>query len=174
MTTWRMQVVSNTSPVLNLAIIGRLELLRDQFGQVAIPAGVWDELRADEPLPGSRAVASAMTEGWLRVVSVHNKSLATALRVDLDTGEAEAIALAVELDAELVLLDEREARQRAKDLGLTVTGALGVLLRAKLRKAIPSLEHEVNALRTLAGFRIHDQLVETLLHDAGERPRGLR
>lgn len=73
-----------------------------------------------------------------------------------------------------MLLDEREARQRTKDLGLTVTGALGVLLRAKLRKAIPSLEHEVTALRTLAGFRIHDQLVETLLQDAGERPRGLR
>lgn len=89
-----MQVVSNTSPVLNLAIIGRLELLRDQFAQVAIPAGVWDELRADEPLPGSRAVASAVTEGWLEVVPVHNKSLVTALRVDLDTGEAEAIALA--------------------------------------------------------------------------------
>ena len=165
-----MLVVSNASPILNLAIIGRLGLLRSQFGQVLIPPAVGAELRAEESLPGSDVVRQALADGWLRVVPLEDEPLVRALQVDLDQGEAEAIGLAVRVGAKCVLFDEREARQRAKDMGLTVTGLLGVLLRAKLHGAIPSLGEEVNALRSLAGFRIHDELVDTLLREAGEEP----
>jgi len=59
-----MSVVSNTSPILNLAIVGRLSLLREQFGEIWIPAAVLEELRVGEDLPGSHAVREAMKAGW--------------------------------------------------------------------------------------------------------------
>jgi len=63
-----MLTISNTSPILNLAIIGQLDLLRRQFGLLYIPAVVRDELRPDEDLPGSIAIQRALNDGWLSVV----------------------------------------------------------------------------------------------------------
>jgi len=113
-----MPVVSNTSPVLNVAIIGRLSLLRERFGEIWIPAAVLEELRVEEDLPGSQAVREAMEAEWLRVEEAKDQALAQVLQRDLDRGEAEAIALAVQVKAEWTLLDEREARRVAKSLGL--------------------------------------------------------
>jgi len=115
-------VVSNTSPVLNLAIIGRLSLLREQFEEIWIPAAVLEELRLEEDLPGSRVMREAIDAKWLRVEEVKDQSLVHILQRDLDKGEAEAIALALQMKAEWTLLDEREARRIAKSLGLKVIG----------------------------------------------------
>ena len=103
-----MPVVSNTSPVLNLAIIGQLALLRDQCGEVWIPPAVLEELRVEEGLPGSQSVRKAMEAGWLQVKAVKDRALVQVLQRDLDKGEAEAIALAVQVGAECILLDEKE------------------------------------------------------------------
>ena len=81
----------------------------------------------------------------------------------MDAGEAEAIALATETSAHWILLDESEARRIAKDLGLKVTGVLGILLRACRQKRIPSLRTEMERLREMAGFYIADHLFEDLL-----------
>lgn len=125
-----MPVVSNTSPVLNPAIVGRLALLHEQFGEVWIPAAVMEELRVTEDLPGSQAVREAVQAGWLVVENVADQALARVLQRDLDKGEAEAIALAVQAKAECVLLDEREGRKAAKSLGLRVTGTRGFASRS--------------------------------------------
>jgi predicted nucleic acid-binding protein len=85
------------------------------------------------------------------------------LKRELDSGEAEAITLALETRAKWVLLDESEARRIAKDLGLKVTGVLGILLRACRQKRIPSLRTEIERLREKAGFFIADHLIEDLL-----------
>ena len=85
------------------------------------------------------------------------------LKRELDSGEAEAITLALETRAQWVLLDESEARRIAKDLGLKVTGVLGILLRAYRQKRIPSLRTEMERLREKAGFYIADHLFEDLL-----------
>ena len=116
-----MPAVSNTSPVLNLAIVGRLSLLRKQFREIMIPPAVLEELRVGEDLPGSQNVREAIDGGWLRVKEMKDRPLVQVLERDLDRGEAEAIALALKVKAEWVLLDEREARKIAKDLGLKVT-----------------------------------------------------
>lgn len=163
-----MPVVSNTSPVLNLAIVGRLSLLREQFGEVWIPAAVLEELRVEEDLPGCRAVRGALEAGCLRVEEVKDQALAQVLQRDLDRGEAEAIALAVELKAERTLLDEREARRVAKSLGLKVTGVLGILLRAQRKGKLPSLREAMEELREKAGFRIRADLFAELLRESGE------
>jgi uncharacterized protein len=135
-----MLVVCNTSPILNLAIVGHLQLLRQQFGEILIPHAVLDELKVDEERPGSQSIRKAISSGWIHPQTVSNQPLAQLLKQTLDRGESEAIALAIELQAEWTILDEREGRRIAKSLGLNVTGILGVLLRAKQVGELESLQ----------------------------------
>jgi uncharacterized protein len=164
-----MPVVSNTSPVLNLALIDRLGLLRDRFGEVWVPPAVLKELRLEEEVPGSRAVRAAREAGWLQVKEeVKDQPLVQALRRELDQGEAEAIALALQAKAEWTLLDERDARRVAKELGLRVTGVLGILLWARREGKLPSLQTALVQLREQAGFYIRAELFADLLSKSGE------
>jgi predicted nucleic acid-binding protein len=158
-----MPAVSNTSPILNLAVIDRLSLVREQFTTVAIPKGVLKELRIEENLPGSKKILDALEAKWLQVEEIQDSAMLRILKRELDSGEAEAIALAAETSAQWILLDESEARRLAKDLGLKVTGVLGILLRACRQNRIPSFRTEMERLREKAGFYIADQLFEDLL-----------
>lgn len=160
-----MPVVSNTSPVLNLAIIGELDLLRQQFGKILIPKAVLAELRVEETLPGSAQLRQAIASGWLQVEDIENPSLVELLQRDLDRGEAEAIALALLLDADWILLDERDGRRIAKSLGLKVTGILGVVIRASRLGLVSSLPAVINQLREEAGFRIAPNLLAQILRE---------
>jgi predicted nucleic acid-binding protein len=158
-----MPVVSNTSPILNLAVIDRLSLIREQFATVSIPKGVLEELRVRENLPGSKKILDALEAKWLQVKEVQDSAMLRILKRELDVGEAEAISLAAETSAQWILLDESEARRIARDLGLKVTGVLGILLRACHQKRISSLRTEMERLREQAGFYIADHLFEDLL-----------
>ena len=93
-----------------------------------------------------------------------------ALQGELDRGEAAAIALAVERQADMVLIDERRARAVAIRLGLNVVGVLGVLVEAKHKALIPQLKPILDALITRAGFWVSIQLYERILQTVGERP----
>ena len=91
-----MIVVSNTSPLTNLAAIGEFNLLRHLYGDLHIPDGVWNELNAKgQRWPGRDEVARA---DWIERHTVQNQALVTALRRDLDQGEAECIALSLEVE----------------------------------------------------------------------------
>ena len=160
-----MPVVSNTSPLLNLAIIVQLELLRQQFGEILIPKAVLEELRVEEMLPGSAHLREALVSGWLQVREVNNPSLVQLLQRDLDRGEAEAIALALLLDADWIILDERDGRRIAKSFGLQVTGILGVVIRASRNGQISSLPLVINQLREEAGFHIAQNLLSQILKE---------
>ena len=115
-----MPVVSNTSPILNLAIIGELSLLRDQFGEIMVPGAVLEELRVEENLPGSQSVRDAIKAGWIRIETVKQGPLVRAMQRDLDKGEAETIALAVQVNAGRVLMDERDGRKAARSMELNL------------------------------------------------------
>ena len=158
-----MRVVSNTSPILNLAIIGRLKLLKQQFGVVHVPKAVQDELRAGEDRPGSPSIREALDAGWIAVVRGPNTGMSDALRAELHGGEAEAIALAAETKADLVLLDERDARRTAARLNMKTTGVLGILLKAHRMGAIPNLSQALHDLRTKAGFHLSDAVIAAAL-----------
>ena len=160
-----MPVISNTSPLLNLAIIDQLDLLRQQFGEILIPKAVLEELRVEEMLPGSDHLREALVEGWLQVREVNNPSLVQLLQRDLDRGEAEAIALALLLDADWIILDERDGRRIAKSFGLQVTGILGVVIRASRNGQIFSLPLVINQLREEAGFHIAPSLLSQILKE---------
>jgi len=161
-----MIVVSDTSPLTNLAAIGQFEVLRRLYGELHIASGVWDELNAwGRRWPGCDEVANA---DWIQRHRVQNQTLVAALRRDLDRGEAESIALALEVGADIVLLDEKEGRHAAQCFGLHVVGVVGVLLEAKAKRVIEKLQPHLDALRTTAGFYLGESVYQSALVVAGE------
>lgn len=161
-----MIVVSNTSPLTNLATIGHFELLREQYQKIHIAEGVWAELNAGgRRWPGSQEVDDA---NWIERHVVQNHTLVTALCRDLDRGEAETIALALELNTDLVLIDEREGRRTAQRHGLSTLGVVGVLIEAKASGRLDLVKPQLDSLRRQAGFFLSDQLYNEALRLADE------
>jgi len=162
-----MLAVSNTSPLSNLAVIGRLDLLREQLGSVIIPPGVRTEL-SHHPHSGARnALEQAIEDRWLTVVAL-SAAVSADLASALDWGEAEALALALEIKADIVILDESAARLKARQMGIAHTGVLGVLRQARQTNRIASLKVEILRLRTEARFFINPVLEKRLLISVGE------
>ena len=163
-----MRVVSNTSPISNLAIVGRLEILRHQLGNLLIPPAVRAELsRLDHP-GGRRAVEQAFADGWIRIEAIRDAGLFKTLVASLDAGEAEAICLASNQEGSLLVMDESAGRSAARNLEIRVTGTLGVLLKERHRGGIDSIRDEMDRLVNEAGFFVSKQIRETVLKAAGE------
>lgn len=161
-----MIIVSNTSPLTNLAAIGQFSLLGSLYPCLLIAEGVWDELNASGRYwPGRNEVAAS---DWIERRQVRNQPLVRALRRDLDRGESETIALAVELGSDLVLLDEKEGRNAAVHFGLRPVGIVGVLLEAKKKELTTELRPHLDALRNEAGFYLSERLYHHALALAGE------
>ena len=99
---------------------------------------------------------------------MQNWALVTALERDLDRGEAETIALSLELGADVVLMDEREGRRAAQRLGLRVVGVVGIVLDAKACGAVKAVRPHLDALRQTAGFYLADAVYDDALSWAGE------
>ena len=163
-----MRAVSNTSPLSNLAYVGRLDLLREQLGEVWVPEVVWNELSNIPDTGVLKTIDKAREIGWLKLQRASDANLTSLLRVDLHPGEAEAIALSLETKADVLLIDEREGRAMARQLGVRVTGVLGVLLRAKRLAQIGAIKPGLEALRTKARFFMAPALEEQVLAEAGE------
>ena len=163
-----MLAVSNTSPISNLASIGRLELLKSQFSPLWIPEAVGEELAVHPDPVAQVSIQNAMRDRWIQVRTATDSGLLRLLLLQLHRGEAEAIALATDLKADFVLIDEQEGRQLASKTGLAVTGVLGVLLRAKRAGEIPAVKPEVELLRSKAHFFVSAALEKRILAAAGE------
>jgi uncharacterized protein len=161
-----MKVVSNASPLINLTRIGQLMLLPRIFGRLLIPDAVWQEVVVDGQ--GQAGAEEIRLAGWIERKSVTNHLLVHSLRQELDPGEAEAIALAVEVNADWLLMDERLGRQTAQHFGLEHIGVVGILQAAKQRGDIAALRPLLTDLRDIAGFHISSVLWEQVLQDAGE------
>jgi uncharacterized protein len=154
-------VVSDTSPVLNLARIGRLDLLKLLFDKLAIPPAVHSELL--------RTGVDLSPATWLTVVQPRDRNRAQEFQRDLDPGEAEAIALALELRADLLLMDERRGRRHAAASGIRVTGLLGIVAKAKHEGLIDQAKPVLDELVRVARFWIGNELYEEVLSELGER-----
>ena len=147
-----MIVVSDASPLIALATVGHLDLMRQLYAQVLVPEAVMRETTlANASAPGAAVIAAAP---WIQVRGMHDRTLVEALALELDRGEAEAIALAVEYDADLLLMDERRGRRVASRLGRRIVGVLGVLIDAKQRDLVPAVRPLLDALATEVGFRV--------------------
>lgn len=161
-----MLVVSNTSPILSLVIVDEITLLQKQFGQVQIPSAVLAELQVNQDRPGSSAILQGITAGWIQIQSVSNLAFVNVLQQKLDLGEAEAIALAIESQADLILLDERDGRKVAKSLGLKVTGVIGVLQKAYKSGDLTSLEDVIDDLINKVCFPIDPDLLKQIFSNS--------
>ncbi len=164
-----MRAVSDTSPISNLASIGRLALLHEQFSEIWIPGAVGRELDAHPDPQCVMEIQQALRAGRIRASAVASSPLLRVLAQHLDRGEAESIAMAVELKADIVLIDEQEGRQYAAEAGLKVTGVLGVLLRAKALGQIAAVRPEIEALRLKAHFFVAPALEARVLAAAREK-----
>jgi uncharacterized protein len=159
-------IVSDTSPINNLAAINYLYLLHQLYGAIFIPEAVFRELTdPDFPVAGSTEV---QTFDWIQTRSVSDRTLVEALSNELDTGEAEAIALAVEMQADQVLIDERRGRLVASRLNLRYTGILGILVEAKNKGLIAEVKPLLDALINEAGFWVTKPLYNSVLQLVNE------
>ncbi len=161
-----MIVVSNTSPVSNLATVGQLNILQQIYGKIIIPVAVYNELT--DPRAGDVVITAVQTSNWIETQQVANRTMVTRLQDKLNDGEAEAIALAWELNANELLIDERVGRREATSLGLPISGVLGVLLLAKRRGMIDAVKPVMDNLISQAVFRVGDRLYADILQSAGE------
>jgi len=161
-------VISNTTPMINLAEIGRMDVLQQLFGEIVIPPAVADELHEKRDL--FPAVARAMELPFIRIVAPKDRSLVSTLTLELHFGEAECLALAMEQTTDLLLLlDELAARRVARHRKLNFTGTVGCLNLAKTQNLIPAIAPLFHDLRTKASFWLSDQVVEAILQQAGEK-----
>lgn len=159
-----MRVVSNASVLIALAKLGMLDLLEKLFGAIIVPVVVFMEVTYDIKKPGAKILRK--TE-WITAMEPSDKALVNALLDVLDEGEANAIALAREINADLVLLDEKEARRVAKRLGLRIVGTLGILILAKRKGYLKLVRPLIDKLKKM-GFRLSDEVIRNSLRLASE------
>jgi len=161
-----MIVVSNTSPVINLAVVNHLNLLQKLYSKIVIPQAVYDEIVIEGA--GQAGAEEVETLDWIEIKQVANRSMVKSLEADLDIGEAEAVVLAVELNADLLLINERKGRAVANRLGVNYIGLLGVLVQAKHDGLIPAVRPVMDSLMTQAGFWVSNELYNHVLQVTGE------
>lgn len=145
--------VTNSTCLIGLERIERLDILPQVFSSITTPTAVSTEV--------------GFEADWLTVRPVQNLALVATLKTQVDEGEAEAIALAMELEDVFLILDDRKARQLALQLNLKVIGTVGMLLRAKRNGIIPEIKPLLTALNQ-ANFRISEPLIQKALRITGE------
>jgi len=158
-----MVIVSDTSIITNLIQVNHLPLLNHLFGEIVIPAQVFEELAK---VPGQLEIIEN-TE-WIEVKAITNEKQLEELTVVLDLGEAEAIVLALELKADALLIDEKKGRKIAKKYGIVITGLLGILINAKEEKLISKIKPILDKLIFEVGFRINPKLYQQILKRVDE------
>lgn len=161
------KVVSNTSPIIHLAKIKKLGLLKNRFHKIIIPEEVYKECTVEGY---EREEARLIKEAsWIEVLKPENKKLVSLLQSDLDKGESEAIALALEIGADFIIIDDSDGRTRARHMSLKIIGTLGILFREKMSGNLPSLKDAFIELKE-TGFWISESLESRLLIEAENLP----
>ena len=165
-------IIADASPLIALAGIDQLDLLQKLYETVLIPSAVKQELRLDSNMAGAKRLGIAMNEGWLKNESCeYPKESFQQLQYILDQGEVEAILLAecfsTHKDYRFLLIDERKGRKVAQKRGLLIAGTGVVLLAAKQKYFIDSVEEELDAMQG-NGYRLSVALKHKLLEMARE------
>jgi len=159
------KVIVNSTPLIVLCGIGHLEILKKLYQEIMIPIAVYQEVTAK----GDSACRQIQTAGeWIRVEKITDYAEKKMYKARLHDGEVEVMILAQEKNADLVILDDNAAKKTAKYLGLTVTGTLGVLLKAKKQGIITEV-HTLLSEMKLNGFYISKAVEQIVLEQAGEQ-----
>ena len=156
------KVVANTTPIIALADIGQLDLLRQLYGEIIIPTAVLDEIISE---PARSKVGES---DWIIVESVSYAEQKRLFKSRLHEGEVEVMLLAQEQHADLVIIDDNAAKKTAKFLGINVTGTMGILIRAKQNGLIDEVKPLIEELLD-KGLYIGQEVVDMVLEAAGEK-----
>lgn len=161
-----MIVVSDTSPISNLILVERLDILRELFSDVIVPPAVDREIKALKAL--GKDIRDYEAAGWIKVSTPSDWRKVNTMKTRLDEGEAEAITLALELKCDLLLMDERIGTRIAREEGLLTVGLVGVLIKAKKMNLIEAVRPILIDLKTKAGFWLGDKLERKVLEELDE------
>lgn len=156
------KVIVNTTPLIALADIGQLDLLRELYTEVMIPDAVHYEIMSE---PAKTLVSAA---DWIKVKSIAGMVQKSSFSSRLHSGEIEVILLAQETEADLLVMDDNAAKKTAKFLGFTVTGTMGVLLRAKREGLITEVKPLLEEL-IKDGLFVSPAVQNYVLEQAGEK-----
>ncbi|MBD5476146.1 MAG: DUF3368 domain-containing protein [Lachnospiraceae bacterium] len=159
------KVVVNTTPLIALSHVGQLNILKKLYGEIIIPEAVYRELSVKEESVCKKTVDSSLD--WIRVDTIENQMAKTMYRTQLHDGEVEVMILAKEIAADVVIIDDANAKKHAKYLDLPVTGTLGVLIKAKQKGYIDELKPVLQRM-VENGIYISQSLIELCLKQVGE------
>ncbi len=157
------KVVSNTTPIISLLKLNRLDLLQKLYNQIYIPTAVYSEIEAGKAKGYYKDLSHI---DWINIIEIQDKQ-AVRYFLDIDAGEAEAIVLATEVNAGLIILDEKLGRFHAKHADLKVTGTIGILIKAKSEGLIGKIKPLLNEL-TEKEVWISEKLKNEILKKVGE------
>jgi predicted nucleic acid-binding protein len=157
-----MIVVSDTSSISNLLQIGQIDILYALYGEITITPAVRKELYR---LPDQETQIEQLN--WIKVKAPKNHKMVTQLMDQLDLGESESVVLAIEEQAEYLIIDEYKGRKIADELGVKIVGILGVLIQAKKENIIPTVKENIDKLLEI-GFRLDKRLIERVFKALGE------
>ena len=160
-------VVADTGPLIALARVARLDLLRRLYHDALVPPAVHTELSLDSARPGAKLLAKAFEAGWIKAQPVVDAVAVSELTQLLGPGESEAIILAEQENARFLLIDDARGRRVARERGVAVVGVAGVLLPAKSRGAVAAVGPVLEDLSQM-GYRLSPGLVAAMLERAGE------
>ena len=149
-------IVSNSSCLIILDKLGKLEVLKKLYTKITIPKAVKNEVFKSKTIPE-----------WIEVIDIKQPIAPRILEKTLGGGESEAIALSLEVNADLLIVDDFAARKLAQELGIIITGVIGILLEAKKRKLIPEVKSFLDKMRKY-DFRISKGVYEESLKLAKE------
>ena len=158
-----MIIVSDSSPLISFSLISELDLLSKIFGNIYIPDAVYNEIT----IPGKPYSQVLNKFAFGKIKSVQNKLSVSVLSKDIDTGEAEAIVLALENNIKHIIIDEHKGRTVARINGLIPIGSLGILLHAKELKYIKEVKPYLDKLIQVK-FRISQSLYRKVIGYANE------
>lgn len=158
-----MIVVSDTTAITNLFQIDELRILKEVFGKIIIPEAVFRELGE---MPAQ--FEAIISQDWVSVYKVTDTELVSKLKMYLDDGESEAIALALEIGADFLVMDEWKGRRKAIEMGLQIIGLIGILSVAKRKGVIKAVRPILDSMIEVTGFRILPRLYKSALQDVGE------
>ena len=156
------RVVVNTTPLIALAEIGELHILKDLYERIEIPNAVFEEIKSE---PAYSEVREA-TE-WIKIVEVDLPKQKKLLSSRLHAGEVEVILHAKDTKADLVILDDKLARKTARYMELTITGTLGVIVKAKEKGYIHSVRPVMDKL-IHNGLYVSPEIQEMVLRSVNE------
>ena len=159
------KVVVNTTPLIALSHVGKLDVLKKLYGEIIIPEAVYRELSVKNESIWKKEVDHSLE--WIRVDKIKNQMAKSMYKTQLHDGEVEVMILSKELKADVVIIDDANAKKHAKYLKLPVTGTLGVLIKAKQEGYIQELKPILYQM-VQNGIYISEKLIELCLKQVGE------